>query len=114
MIFSIMLSLSLAITIETMISILIGIRNWKDIKTVACANILTNPITVFLAYWIKMLKNDLIYYIFVIIIEILVIIVEFIIYKKYLEYREKSPLCISIINNIISYSLGVIISTWIF
>ena len=52
--------------------------------------------------------------IIVFIMEVLVIIAEFIIYKKFLEYKKKSPLFISSINNIISFSLGIIISKIIF
>lgn len=104
----------LTIIIELIVSFIIGIRNKEDIKVVIWANIFTNPVVVYLANCIKLLNNNLIYNIVVIIMEITVVIVEFIIYKKYLKFKEKSPLFISSINNIISFLLGIIINKIIF
>ena len=89
-------------------------RNKEDINVVIWTNIFTNPVVVYLANCVKLLNNNLIYNIIVIIMEIIVVIVEFIIYKKYLNFKEKSPVFISIINNIISFSAGIIISKIIF
>ena len=114
MILSLIISLSLTIIIELTISLIIGIRNKEDIEVIVWANILTNPIVVYLANCLKLLNNNLIYNILIIIMEIVVIIVEFIIYKRYLVFKEKTPIFISSINNIISYSLGIIISKIIF
>ncbi len=114
MILSLIISLFLTIIIELTISFIIGIRNKEDIEVIVWANILTNPIVVYLANCLKLLNNNLIYNILIIIMEIVVIIVEFIIYKKYLIFKEKTPIFISSINNIISYSLGIIISKIIF
>ena len=114
MILSLIISLCLTIIIELTISLIIGIRNKEDIEVIVWANILTNPIVVYLANCLKLLNNNLIYNILIIIMEIVVIIVEFIIYKRYLVFKEKTPIFISSINNIISYSLGIIISKIIF
>ena len=114
MIFNLIISLCLTIIIELIISLLIGIRNQEDIKVVIWANILTNPVVVYLAICIKLLNDDLIYNSMVIIMEIIVVIVECSIYKKYFEFKEKSPIVISSINNIISFSLGIIISKFVF
>ena len=113
MIFSLIISLFLTIIIELTISLIIGIRSKEDIEVVIWANILTNPIVVFLANCIMLLNNELIYNIIVLIMEIMVVIVEFIIYKKFLKYKAKSPLFISSVNNIVSFLLGVIISEFI-
>lgn len=114
MIMSLILSLLLTIIIEISISFIIGIREKEDLKVVLWVNILTNPVVVYTANCIKLLNNNVIYNVIVIIMEFLVIIVEFIMYKKNLDYKGKSPLLISSINNIISFSLGIIINKVIF
>lgn len=114
MILSLIISLCLTIIIELTISFIIGIRNKEDIKVIVWTNILTNPVVVYLANCLKLLNNNLIYNSLVIIMEIIVVIVEFIIYKKYLVFKDKTPMFISSINNIISFSLGIIISKIIF
>ena len=114
MIISLAVSLLLTILIEISISFIIGIREKEDLKVVFWTNVLTNPVVVYIANCIKILNNNVIYNIAVFIIEVLVIIVEFIIYKKFLDYKKKSPLLISSINNIVSFSLGIIISKIIF
>ena len=110
MIISLIISLILTIIIESSVSFIIGIRDKEDLKVVLWVNILTNPIVVYIANCLKLLNNNVAYNIVVVIMEILVIIVEFIVYKKYLDYKKKSPLLISSLNNIISFSLGIIIS----
>lgn len=114
MIISLIVSLLLTIIIEISISFIIGIREKEDFKVVFWTNVLTNPVVVYIANCVKLLNNNVIYNIIVFIMEVLVIIVEFSIYKKFLDYKKKSPLLISSINNIISFSLGIIISKIIF
>ena len=114
MIISLIVSLLLTIIIEISISFIIGIREKEDLKVVFWTNVLTNPVVVYIANCVKLLNNNVIYDIIVFKMEVLVIIVEFSIYKKFLDYKKKSPLLISSINNIISFSLGIIISKIIF
>ena len=114
MIMSLIISLLLTIVIEIGIFIIIGIRDIEDLKVVFWVNVLTNPVVVYVANFVKVLNNDVIYNIVVFILEILAIIVEWIMYKNFLEYKKKSPLLISSVNNIISFSLGIIISKIIF
>ena len=114
MILNLINSLLLTIIIELTTSFIIGIRNKEDIKVVIWANILTNPVVVFLANSIKLLNNNLIYNSIVLIMEIIVVIVEFAILKKYIEFKGRTSMFISTINNITSFSLGIIISKIIF
>lgn len=114
MIISLIISLVLTIVIEVSISFIIGIRGKEELKVVFFVNVLTNPVVVYIANCIKVLNNNVIYNIVVFIMEVFVIIVEFIVYKKFLDYKKKNPLLISSINNIISFSLGIILSKIIF
>ena len=99
MIESLIISLILTLLIELTISYILGIRKNEDIQVVIWANILTNPIVVFTANCISLINNNVIYNIVVMILEISAVITEAIIFKKFLDFKEKSPLLISIINN---------------
>ncbi|MBR3614470.1 MAG: hypothetical protein IKL55_04765 [Clostridia bacterium] len=114
MISSLIRSLILTIIIEVPIAIILKIRDKEDIKIIFFANVLTNPIVVFSANLILLLNNNFIYYLAVIILEIMAIVVECVLYKKYLVFKEKSPLFITCISNIISFLLGVVINNFIF
>ena len=108
-----LISLSLTIIIELIVSLLLGIRETQDIKVVVLANCITNPVVVFIANCIYVLNYNLLYTITVAILEILAVTIEFLIYRNYLKYNKKSPLLISIVNNVVSFSLGLIISHYI-
>ncbi len=110
MILSLLISLFLTIIIELTVSFIIGIRNKDDIKVVILVNICTNPIVVYIANCLMLFTNDFIYNIGVAILEMLVVMVEFVLYKKYLKFDKVSPFAISLINNVISFSIGVIIN----
>lgn len=110
MILSLIISLVLTIIIEVSTSAFIGVKNKEDIKVITWTNILTNPVVVYLSICIKFLNNDLVYNLSVIMMEVIVVIIESIIYKKCLVFKAKSPMFISSINNITSFLLGVIIN----
>ena len=110
MILSLLISLFLTIIIELTVSFIIGIRNKDDIKVVILVNICTNPIVVYIANCLMLFTNGFIYNIGVAILEMLVVMVEFVLYKKYLKFDKVSPFAISLINNVISFSIGVIIN----
>lgn len=110
MIESLIISLLLTLIIEITLSYLIGIRSKEDIKVVICANVCTNPVVVYIANCIILLNNVKLYILTVTILEISAVIVEFIIYKKNLKFNKIQPFAISILNNVISFGLGIIIS----
>ena len=110
MILSLLISLFLTIIIELTVSFIIGIRDKDDMKVVILVNICTNPIVVYIANCLMLFTNDFIYNIGVAILEMLVVMVEFVLYKKYLKFDKVSPFAISLINNVISFSIGVIIN----
>ncbi|MBR3002289.1 MAG: hypothetical protein IKF38_01795 [Clostridia bacterium] len=114
MIISMIISLLLTIIIEISISFIIGIRENEDLKVVLWTNVLTNPVVVYIANCVKVLNNDVIYSIVIFILEVSVIIIEFCVFKKFFNYKKKTPLLISSMNNIISFLLGIILSKIIF
>ena len=110
MIRSLLSSLTKTLMIELIISIILGIKNKDDIKVIICANIITNPVIVYITNCIMFSNNMILYFYSVIILEIVVFIVEFIVYKKYLKFNKISPIIISLVNNILSFGIGVIIN----
>lgn len=109
MIGNLIISLILTIIIELGISLILGIRKKCDIYVVILVNICTNPIVVYIANCLKLL-NNMVYNIVIVILEIMVVIVEFELYKRYLKAYKKSPLALSIINNTLSFGIGLIIN----
>ena len=110
MILSLIISLVLTIIIELSIMLIIGIRGKDNIKVIICANICTNPVVVYIANIVSMLNNANLYITIVLILEVLVVIVEFIIYKKYLKFDKISPFVISLLCNAISFGTGLVIT----
>lgn len=113
LILSLIISLILTLVIELIVSAILGIKDKYDIKIIIIANFITNPLVVYIANCLILLNNTSIYIIAIALLEILAIIIEFLIYKKCLKFNEKSPLVISTINNIVSFSLGLIITKFI-
>ena len=114
MIKRLIVSFILTIVIEGSVSFIIGIRSKEDLKVVFWVNALTNPVVVFIANCLLLLRNELVLNIIVFIMEVIVIFVEYYFYKLLLNYKKKSPLMISSLNNITSFFLGMIISNIIF
>ena len=109
MIYSLIISLSLTIVFELSMSLILGIRNSNDILVCVLVNTCTNPVVVFIANLLYVYGNNTIYNIVVILMEITVVIVEFILYRKFLQDYKKSPFVLSLINNFFSYTIGLLL-----
>lgn len=105
MLYNIILSLAFTIFIEVVISILCGINNKNDILYIILINILTNPSTEMINL---LIKDSSFHYPIIIIVEIIIIIIEYLFYKKVLKNKNINLLYLSIINNICSYAVGII------
>lgn len=102
--------LILTIIFELFLAIILGIRNKKDIINVILVNILTNPIVVSVSTYINLRYGILPRRISIIFLEAFAVIVEGLIYKKYLKYNKINGMLLSFILNIFSYSVGCIIN----
>lgn len=109
----IIICLSCTIVIEIVISIILKIRDKKDLINIMLANILTNPIVVTIPFSLNIFYGIKYYYLSLIILEILTIFVEGLIYKKYLKYHIINPYILSLILNVASYGIGLIINKFI-
>lgn len=108
-----LICLSSTIMIELIMSLLLGIRNKKDILNVTLVNIMTNPLVVSILMYItyNRLFNTTIS---IIILEILVILTEGFTYKKVLTFDKINPYVLSLILNISSYFIGGLLNNIIY
>lgn len=108
-----LICLSSTIVIELIMSLLLGIRNKKDILNVILVNIMTNPLVVSILMYItyNRLFNTTIS---IIILEILVVLIEGFAYKKVLTFNKINPYILSLILNISSYFIGGLLNNIIY
>ena len=108
-----LISLICTIVIEVSVAFLLHYRG-KDLINVLLVNILTNPLLnssiVAINYYYGLKVRNTCLYIF----EILVIIVEGFIYWKYLERKKINGFLLSLILNIASYVIGLLINKIIY
>ena len=108
MIESLILSLILTVVLELLMSYILGIRSIKDFCVVILVNIYTNPIVVFLSNIVQLMNNVMLYYCSIFILEIGAVVIEALLYKRYLK-KTLNPIRVSIYNNIFSFGMGVIL-----
>ncbi len=102
------------IIVEVIVSLLLKVRDKKDILNIILVNIMTNPLLVSITVYINIFyglkyKNIIIYP-----LEILVVLVEGLVYKRYLKYKKINPYLLSFILNISSYLIGLFINRIIY
>ena len=104
-------NLSLTIIIELGIALLLRIKEKKDILNLIVINCITNPILNYIMMVVVYLtSNNVIIYFLFFLFEIMVIDLEYRFYKKKLVFKKISLLLLSIMLNISSLILGLIIS----
>lgn len=94
--------------------LLFGIRNKKDLLLIMLTNIITNPLLVYfslmLMYYLGIDTGTILTYL---VLEPIVVLVEYLIYKKYLAGR-KDYLIVSFVLNLISITGGIVCQKIIF
>ena len=101
-----LLSLLVTIIVELLVAFVIKIHNKKDILNIILVNIITNPLLVSIMYVIFLKYGRNVQTILEIILEVVILVVEGMFYRKYLKYNKINPFLISFILNIFSYILG--------
>lgn len=102
--------LLLTIIIELIIALILGIRDKKDIINVILVNVITNPIVVMSQTLLYIKFGYNIEMIGIAILEVLVVLVEGLIYKKVLNYKKINPILLSLILNALSFLIGELIN----
>ena len=105
-----LVSLISTIIIELLVAFLLKVKNKKDFLNIILVNILTNPLLVMLLLYINIRYGLLYRNILVYPLEIIVVIVEGLVYKKYLDYKKIKPILLALILNASSYIFGLLIN----
>lgn len=98
--------LLLTIIIELSLALILGVRDKKDIINVILVNVITNPIVVMSQILLYLNFGYTIEVIGIVILEILVVPIEGLIYKKVLNYKKINPFILSLILNASSLIIG--------
>ena len=106
-------SLLITIFVEIIVAIILRYRK-KDLLNVLLVNILTNPLLNSLVVYINVYYGLMARNISLLILEILVVIIEGMIYQKYLDSRKINGYVLSLILNASSYIVGMIINNFIY
>ncbi len=107
-------SLVVTVVIEVLGSLILGVRKKKDILNVILVNVLTNPVVVISSFLVNIFGGLVLRNGVLLVLEVLVVIVEGLIYKKYLEFSKIKPFVLSGILNLVSWGLGVLINNMAF
>lgn len=102
--------LLLTVIIELIIALILGVRNKKDIINIILVNVITNPIVVMSQTLLYIKFGYNIEMIGIAILEVLVVLVEGLIYKKVLNYKKINPILLSLILNALSFLIGELIN----
>ncbi len=105
--------LLITVFVEVIIAFILKYRK-KDLLNVMLVNILTNPLLNSTAVYINFYYGLKAREIFVVIFEIIVVIIEGMIYHKYMNRRKINGYLLSLILNVSSYIIGLIINKIIY
>ena len=110
--FIIALALTCALTcIAEVIPLLFFGDRCRLVKTSVLCNVVTNPVlNVIVAMVLVYTNSYAIYYIVLVLLEILVLLVEGLYYKHFCEIKLKRALLISLLANIVSFVVGTIVN----
>jgi hypothetical protein len=101
--------LILTIIVECLIAFILGYRK-KDLLNILLANAITNPIVSTIPVYVNVKYGLLYRNICLLVLELLVLIVEGLIYNKYITRRKINPFVLSLILNMSSYLIGEVIN----
>lgn len=88
---------------------LLGIRGKYNFLVLILVNIITNPVIVYIANLLILLGRNAILIWLIPLLEIIVVIIEGLLFKKYLDYKKMNVYLLSFIMNLLSFCIGIII-----
>lgn len=102
------LALFLTLTIETLLAAIVGIGELNDFKVVLFVNVLTNPL-VNIVHYIAVILCGLPSVPIIIALELWAFLFEGFLYTRMLRFRGMPPYLLSLLLNLSSYGLGLLI-----
>lgn len=106
--YTFLLNLALAISIECSVAFFYGLKDKYNQVVILCTNCITNVPLTFIISLIHLFIPIIYFPLTLTFLEIIVFIVERLIYKKCLK-TDKNPTNISFFLNLISYTIGIVI-----
>ena len=103
-------ALLLTLIIELIVALILSVRDKKDILNIILVNVITNPALVTMQLLLYVNFGYKVELIGIIIMEILVVFIEGLIYKKELKYNAINPFLLSLLLNASSLFIGKVIS----
>jgi len=104
-----LLCLFSTIIIEVLVAILCGVRDKKDILNIILVNAFTNPLVVSISNYANFAIGYENSYIVLFLMEIFAVIFEGYTYKKFFKYKKIEAYRFSLILNVCSYLIGLVI-----
>ena len=104
------ISLAMTLVLELSFSLLWGIRGKHDLLLVVLVNVLTNPIVVFVYYFVRFRRFPINYGLVTLIMEIFAVVTEALIYQKHGESIDR-PWLFSLSVNSFSYAAGELLNS---
>ena len=97
--------------IEVSLALMLGVRGWDNVEKVILINILTNPVLVTILFLLNRIQADITaIYILQFFLEIAVVILEGMYYKRRLRKMRMNPFLLSAVLNAVSYGAGLALS----
>ena len=97
--------------IEVTLALALGVRGWDDIEKVILINILTNPVLVTILFLLNRMRVDVKAIFFIQLgLEVVVVILEGMYYKRKLQKERMNPFLLSMVLNAVSYGAGLALS----
>ena len=103
------ISLAMTLGLEMFFALLWGVRGWHDLILVLLVNILTNPIVVFVYYYVRIRRLPVHYGLITLIMEVFAVVTEALLYRKY-GRNVFRPWLFSLSVNSFSYAMGELIN----
>lgn len=103
------ISLLLTLAFELFYSRLWGLREKRDVLLVILVNVLTNPVVVFVVYYVRIRRLPVNYGIVTVVMEAFAVITEALIYQKYARTIDR-PWLFSLSANAFSFAVGELIN----
>ena len=104
---SLLLSLTLTLVFELLLALIFGLRKPRDFLLVALVNVVTNPPLVLTMNLLQ--RQSLACFPVILALELGAITVEWLLYRKRLEYQKLPPLVLSLLLNTLSYTGGLLL-----
>ena len=114
MAYSLAVCLALTLIFEIFAAFVLGVRKKDDFFCIFFANVFTNPLVSVIPLYLN-IRYGLIYRnISLALLEIFALFAEYLIYRRFLEYKKIPPFFLSLILNAFSYTAGFLLGPYIF